>query len=379
MAKVGIVTVYTGFNYGSSLQAYATKIILKNMGYEAVLLGQSGSIVQGRDIRVKKIIDIGMRVLAHPSTYKKIKSFQTSPSAAATEKTKELFNMFTDVYLNPQVKKWSELKRLAKRDDYVAFLCGSDQIWNADALYVDPFYYLRFAPVAKRIAFSPSFGRERIPTYNKRVIAKYLEEIPILSVREKSGVRIINDLVNKKSVCLLDPTIIISKDEWVDTLNIVRGRNDYILAYFLNRPSDRAVECIKAIAKDTNRKVIALPYRNIHEEWFDEAVIAGPFDFVELVANSAFILTDSFHGVAFSINFQIPFYVFERQYGAASNQSERIHSLLEIVSLEDRFEPITQDFNAPINFTSLEQRLEKERQTAKEYLYESIGKVIYGS
>ena len=170
MKKIGIATVFTGYNYGSSLQAYATKQLLKKIGYDGVVLGQYGSLVPGRDIRLNKIVTMAVRVAIHPSARKNIKVYRESPAAVPTDETKALFNDFTQKFIEPEMKRWNELERIAKKDEYLAFLCGSDQIWNGDALYVDPFYYLQFAPFQKRIAFAPSFGRERVAEYNRRSI-----------------------------------------------------------------------------------------------------------------------------------------------------------------------------------------------------------------
>lgn len=373
MKKIGIATVFTGFNYGSSLQAFATKYFIESMGFEAVLLGQSGSIIPGRDVRIKKIIMMGIRFIIYPNARKNIKVYRESPAAIPTDQTKKLFNNFVKEFIKPKMKKWGELKSLALNDEYIAFLCGSDQIWNADALYVDPFYYLQFAPIYKRIAFSPSFGREKVASYNKKVITKYIKSIPTLSVREESGVILIRELTNRQSEHLLDPTLMLSKNEWNDALKIRKNDDKYILAYFLNTPTIKAIKTIKSISKKTGSRIIALPKRENKEDWFNESKESGPKEFVELIANATFVCTDSFHGTAFAINYNIPFFVFDRQYGTATKQSARIESLLKLVDMELRFNPEEDNLNE-LDFTFANDVLNDERKKVKEYLKKSIEK-----
>lgn len=252
--KIGISTVHTGFNYGSALQAYASKVILQELGYQGINISLKGSLIKGRDVRIKKIAVIAIRLLRQPHNIKKrVSIYSDNLSKSYSEQTKVLFNNFRLNKINPYSCTWNQLKRIAKSDDFKAFLCGSDQVWNSEALYVDPQYYLRFAPKVKRIAFSPSFGRDKVADYNKSIIKKYIMDIPNLSVREESGVSIIKELTNKDAAHLIDPTLMLDGTKWDQYLELQEDISDtenYILAYFLNEPSDYAKECIKKLAQE---------------------------------------------------------------------------------------------------------------------------------
>lgn len=374
MKKVGVSTVFTGFNYGSSLQAYATKVILKNNGFEGIILGQKGSLIKGRDVRIKKLCSMFFRALIHPKARKTIKAYKENPTAVPTEETKILFRDFTERYIRPDYRTWRELKKIGKSSDYIGFLCGSDQIWNGDTLYVDPFYYLRYAPVEKRIAFSPSFGRDKISDYNIRLIKKYISDFNYLSVREESGVEIVKRLTNQNAIHLLDPTLMISSKQWDKELEIKTYNNDdlYILAYFLNEPSENAQKTLRNLSKSINAKILAIPYRKEKKKWFDYTINVGPKEFVENVKNTSFICTDSFHGTAFAINYHIPFYTFERQYGSAGKQSARVISLLEKLSLMERFNPIDCMDEKIVDYEKCEEVLQMERKKAINYLNNAL-------
>ncbi len=367
--KIGIATVFTGFNYGSALQAFATKTLLMSMGYNVDVLKLSGSLVPGRDIRLKKLITVLFRSVVNAGGVKALKNYGESISKPLSAKSIESFQRFTDFNISPREIKYKDLKEAAYSDEYCAFLCGSDQVWNSAVLYVDPFYYLRFAPIEKRIAFAPSFGRDFIPDYNIKKIKKYVSEIEHKSVREETGAEIIEKLTGDTAQVLIDPTLVISAEEWTDNLKLRnQEKQKYILAYFLDEPSQKAKDFVTEISKKYDMPVIALPYDFDGMPWSENIVDAGPSEFVSYVKNASFVCTDSFHGTAFSLNFNIPFYTFEREYGNADKQSARIQSILNIVSLSERYEPKETEACFEISFEDANCLLEKERKKAKKYL-----------
>lgn len=378
MKKVGIATVYTGYNYGSALQAYAVKQILENIGYESELLGVRGSLIPGRDVRLKKLVVIATRSLLH---FKNLRNnfdiYRNSISKSMSDKSIELFKNFTRQYLNPQLYSYTQLKEIGKSKDYNAFVCGSDQIWNSSTFYVDPLYYLKFAPSIKRIAFSPSFGRDYIPAYNKKRIAKNIAEFSSISVREDSGAEIVQALIGKTPPVLMDPTLVLTAEQWTEQLQIdnVESQEDYILSYFLNKPNAKALDFMNEAASTTGLKIITLPFPISYINALTECRDAGPRDFVSLVKGAKMVCTDSFHGTAFSLNYNIPFYTYERNYGNAENQCTRILSLLNKTNLQDRYENVRFHDWYDIDFSGANAVLHKERQKALNYLRNAIMEV----
>ena len=376
MKKIGISSVHTGFNYGSSLQSYATKMILDELGYKGVNISMKGSLIKGRDVRVKKILILSFRLLNQIKTIsKRIDIYIKNIRKPYSEETKKMFLDFRTHYIQPYYCSWANLRKLAKREDFKAFLCGSDQIWSGEALYVDPQYYLRYAPKSKRISFAPSFGNDKVANFNKKVIAKYINGIPSISVREDSGVDIVKELTGRDAVRLIDPTLVLDKDKWSKYFELDKidfSNENYILAYFLSEPSNHAKDYIIRLSKKTNSKVIALPYLRDDSDWFDDVPNAGPIEFVNYVKNAKYVCTDSFHGTAFSIIYQVPFFTFDRQYGNAVSQSTRVTSFLKLVSLNSRFNPSFEAIDAPIDFTKSQSVLESEREKSRSYLLEAI-------
>lgn len=385
MKKISITTVYTGFNYGSSLQAYASKEYLSSLGYEAEILWYRDGFIKGRDFRLKKLLIMFLRTFWRPSLFRKtFSTYKKSLQKEISEDVKKAFLEFTDSKLQVKKYSWSGLKAYARNDNVLACICGSDQIWNATNVYIDPIFYLLFAPRQKRIAYAPSFGKSEIPKYNKEIIRTYVSEFDYLSVREEQGATIIADLIGTDAPVLIDPTLLLDKNDWLNMVGNLQTckRGEYILLYFLDEPSSSAIQYIKRLIEVYNYSIIAIPYQHSEFANFDccYTVCAGPLEFIDLVSKASFVCTDSFHGTAFSINLNIPFLTFKRDYGTAADQSSRIVSLLNKLGLKERFisemeskEEINLEYQ--MYFENSNRLLANERQKAKEYLLNSIAAI----
>lgn len=372
MKKVILTTVFSGYNYGSSLQALAGKMILNELGYDCLLVAQK-SLVKGRDIRIKKLLTILLRsfILKNKSGTESLSTYQNSYNKTMIGDSISRFNRFTYTYLQPNYLSSTGMSLAAKKA--VACFAGSDQIWNSSTLYVDPMYYLRFAPIEKRIAFAPSFGRDFIADYNKEKMSHWIGEFAHLSVREDSGIKLVKEMTGREAIHLVDPTLMINGDTWKKTLAIKNKGCNYILAYFLDKPSDSACKAIAELKKCLNCKVIGIPYQFDDMNYCDEVVPTGPIEFLDFVNNAKCVLTDSFHGTAFSINLHTPFYVFGRAYGTAHSQNSRVESILKKMNMLDRFEPkdVCSQYDK-IDFVYSEYILTEERKKAREYISNAL-------
>lgn len=372
MEKVLLTTVFSGYNYGSSLQVLATKTILKELGYDCRLVAMK-SLIKGRDIRIKKLITILIRswLIRGKNGANALSTYKGSYNKVMIGDSVTRFEQFTNEYLEPHYMSWNSMKRLAK--ECVACFAGSDQIWNSSTMYVDPMYYLRFAPAEKRIAFAPSFGRDFVAEYNKKKMSKWISDFAYLSVREDSGVRLIKDLTGRDAIHLIDPILMVKGETWKKTLNLQDKQENYILTYFLDKPSESARKAIAELKETLKCEVIAIPYQFDDMSYCDKVVPTGPIEFLDLINNAKCVLTDSFHGTAFSINLHTPFYVFGRNYGTAHSQNSRIESILKMMNMQDRFEQkdIVGQLKA-INFEVSEQILSDERNKSRNYIINTI-------
>ena len=301
MNKILLTTLFSGYNYGSSLQAFASRILIEELGYTCKLVARK-SIVKGRDIRLGKLFTILWRTLLTVDT-KTLKAYKSS-----YQKT-----------------------------------------------------------------LATSMGHDFVAKYNEKKLRKWISEIKHLSVREDSGVKLIKELCGREALHLLDPTLLLNGETWRKKLEIQKQNNKYILAYFLDAPSRQAKCCINNLKKKYQCDVIAIPYEHEDMSYATNVVPTGPLEFLSLVDNAVAVVTDSFHGTAFSINLHTPFFVFDRNYGAAHSQSSRVISLLKKVGLMERYEP-SEEANTEINldFTHSDEILTAEREIAKRYLQESV-------
>ena len=369
--KVLLTTVFSGYNYGSSLQALAGKTILKELGYDCQLVAMK-SLVKGRDIRLKKLLTILVRslMLRGKNGSKSLSIYQNSYNKTMIGDSASLFIRFSDEYLQPNYLSWDGMKKAAK--EAVACFAGSDQIWNSSTMYVDPMYYLRFAPAEKRVALAPSFGRDFVADYNKEKIGKWISEFAYLSVREDSGVKLIKEMTGREAIQLVDPTLMVDGETW-NILGIDDKESNYILAYFLDKPSELARKAITELRAALKYEVIAIPYQFDDMSYCDKMVSSGTIEFLDLINNAKCVLTDSFHGTAFSINLHTPFYVFSRAYGTAHSQNSRVESILKKVKMQARFEPkdVLVQYDQ-IDFAYSESVLIEERKNAREYISNAL-------
>ncbi|MBT9889880.1 polysaccharide pyruvyl transferase family protein [Bacteroides xylanisolvens] len=370
--KVLLTTVFSGYNYGSSLQALAGKTILKELGYDCQLVAMK-SLVKGRDIRLKKLLTILVRslMLRGKNGSKSLSIYQNSYNKTMIGDSASLFIRFSDEYLQPNYLSWDGMKKAAK--EAVACFAGSDQIWNSSTMYVDPMYYLRFAPAEKRVALAPSFGRDFVADYNKEKIGKWISEFAYLSVREDSGVKLIKEMTGREAILLVDPTLMVDGETWKNILGIDDKESNYILAYFLDKPSELARKAITELRAALKYEVIAIPYQFDDMSYCDKMVSSGTIEFLDLINNAKCVLTDSFHGTAFSINLHTPFYVFSRAYGTAHSQNSRVESILKKVKMQARFEPkdVLVQYDQ-IDFAYSESVLIEERKNAREYISNAL-------
>ena len=367
-SKVLLTTVFSGYNFGSSLQALAGKTILKELGYECEVVAQK-SLVKGRDIRLGKLFTILTRslLLRGKSGSKALSTYQGSYNKTMIGDSAERFARFTAEVLQPRYLSWSSLKKEAT--DCVACFAGSDQIWHSSTMYVDPMYYLRFAPAEKRVAFAPSFGRDFVAAYNKTKMSKWIGEFAHLSVREDSGVTLIKEMTGKEAVQLIDPTLMVDGETWKRTLGIADRTENYILAYFLDKPSDKARNAILELKDALHCEVIGIPYQFNDMGYCDKVVPTGPIEFLDLINNAKCVLTDSFHGTAFSIIFKKNFYsIMDKR-----TPNTRITSLLSTLGISDRACGFNEIKVLPdIDYTKVDYILNEKRQEAMSFLETSL-------
>lgn len=362
--KIALMTWFEYENFGTVLQASALYNVLKsNFGHTDII-----------DYRTRKphwvnsfsYKDALVRRLNRKKELVRYSSIERS----------KLFDSYIrdNITVTNPVNSYPELVML--NDEYDAFVCGSDQIWTPDS--GDLNYYLPFVNTPqKRIAYAPSFGLSRVDDNRlEKAIAKELTKFDHLSSREIQGVEIVKKISGRESTLVADPTLLLTKEEWQAYLNLDRkGRTlkprSYVLCYFLG-DFRNYTDSVREVSKSLNLPVKVIPI------WKEQGngnigYEVGPKEFVELFLNAGYVCTDSFHGVAFSVNFNIPFSVFRRFSDKdPRSQNSRIISFLEITGLSARLHDAKTKADLQCDFTEPNRLLSNLRNDSYQYLHNAL-------
>lgn len=375
MKKVAIVNRTNLKNYGSVLQVYALCEAVRDLGNEAEVIWEAGNLSTNYDFRPNKIVKTGLKLLTHPQLMKStFSNIQYVQQHVISEATIRLFDDFVESHIR---RSFYPAKMMNKRNvgkQYDKFICGSDQIWCTTTLYVDPLMYLRFAPKEKRIAYAPSLGRDYIPNYNKREMKKYILDIPDVSVREFTGQKLIRELTGRDVPVVLDPTLLVEKNCWDSVKASSNADSDYVLCYFLSTPTEKTQVKLLEHIRQLKKTVIALNSRLEYLEGHVDVVYpdCGPQEFISFVENANCVITDSYHGMLFSIIYHKQFWSIEREYGEF-DQSSRQLSVLDMLGLQNRYCRDSDELiQERIDYTTVEQILLTEREKSLDFLRKAL-------
>lgn len=327
-------------NYGSALQCYATKTFLQKNGFECDVLYEYSYGYEKLKNRIKYLLKIALYSFRYRGFSKnriEIKRSESKPGLS--KESKFQIDWFCEIVLRPRGLEYGLLKDKRFANEYDYFIAGSDQIWGGGYL-VQPFMFLEFAPDKKKIALCPSFGTDTIKEFNRKHFKKSISKFSRLSVREKSGQKIISELTGREVPILSDPVMLLDADEWHDfAKNSSVKQQKYIFAHFLGIPNKYIIQFINQIALEFALSIICFANNySVYDTLKAHTFVDGtPYDYVSLIENASFVFTDSFHTSHFSIIFNRNFYTFERNYGHKNKQSTRIHNLLSTYECSERF------------------------------------------
>lgn len=372
MKKVALMTWSQYHNFGTSLQVTASTFTMKKLGYQVDVVNYIP--------HAKLVTLIDYRNINHYTgkIKKKIKN-RKSKSIIDQDREKAFVNFLNkNISLTDKCKTDSDLFLLNER--YDAFVCGSDQIW-APSIFNDKYFLSFVERPQKMIAYAPSIGLSKIEDpYVKNRMAENIGRFEHLSVREAQGAKLIKEICNKEAKVVLDPTLLLTANEW-DTMSITKTENNpYILCYFLGTNKynwNHAYE----LSKKTDIPLKIIPVYNAdYERGYIVADGIGPGEFLSLVKNASMICTDSFHGTTFSIIYNKPFYTYERFSSKdENNQNSRIYNILKLLELEDRLVKNTKVIPSnPLvcDYTIANKQLELRRNDSKEYLKKALSEAV---
>lgn len=374
--RVGIATLHTAINYGVYLQAYAMQRKVEDFGYDAEIIHYvkrtESASSSSKSSKIK-------RLLLHPIQTKKIINNKIMKSGENFTRRSFAFSKFAsgNFRLTRLCNDMADAEEIGKK--YDACVCGSDQIWNPVHTDCNPYYFLQFIPPEKRIAYAPSVACEEIPEKYLENFKNYISSFSSISVRETSGAELVEKITGRKCESTVDPTLLYNRDFWNKfALKEKLSDEPYIFCYFLGG-TDIHKKAIEKISKALGKKIIFSPFDSeINNLKTGEKIYADVAEFLTLVRDADFVLTDSFHGMAFSVNFRKSFAVVKRADTDAGKHT-RVNDFLTKINLADRIvtDENIESFNfSEINYEDSEKVLQKWIKSSEDYFENSLKKVL---
>lgn len=364
-------------NFGSVLQVYALCETVRQLGYDSEVVWQSGNMSRDFDIRPNKVIKTGLKLLLHPGLiWSTIKTIRAARTVTIEPEKVRLFDNFVAKNFRQSLYSPDEIEEVAASDKYSKFVCGSDQVWATTTLYPDPMMYLRFAPREKRIAYAPSLGRNYIPNYNRKTIQEYVNGIDCASVREDSGRLLLKELTGRDIPVVADPTLLMCSQEWDAIKADMELPENYALCYFLDEPSQVVKDAICKYVRDNNKKIVVLGHLEGIDLPEDDIIspMAGPAEFLTITSKADMVITDSYHGMLFAINYHRNFWSVERNYGQY-DQSSRQLTVLNRLNLEYRYVKNNFEFtDVSIDYEYVQARIDEFVNYSLNYLKTALDK-----
>lgn len=378
MKKIGLCLAYSGQNYGMLLQAYATQQILEEKGYDTEIINYIA------DKKRKLRLDPGLLVVAWNRLVKRLKTAPKSEPLDLVHRQNKhdriaASNTFRNNHLHNIVDyRGIDALKKAGSENYDAVLVGSDQQWLPLVAFSN-FRTMRFVPDhIPKLTYSASFGVSKLPRYTRRAAGQFLNRLDHISVREASGKEIVESVSRKQATLVLDPTYLLNAQQWAERMPIERPMEEpYVLCYFLGN-NEESKKAARAYAVKKGLKLVTIlsdeSQSPIDVSFADKVITGkGPDAFLNLIRHAEYVMTDSFHGIAFSIIHSRQFFVFYRNKPTDKNsRNTRIDNILNTFNILNRLVSNPADWleNEPaaIDYSALDDILDRRRNESMAYL-----------
>lgn len=370
MKKIGILTFHRAENFGAVMQAFALQTIVERIDKsetDVEIIDYIQTNIE-KEYQLIKIQTASASILLR-STIKSIIYFPTNLLR------KLHYHKFRNKYLKLSQEIYWNKDDINSKD---IFITGSDQIWNSEIIGNDDIYYLNFeGKASKKIAYAASFGKEKITPEEYLSFKQNIQEFSSISIREQSTANKIYEHFGKKYTVTLDPSMLLTSEEWIAVLQLKnryplkKSKKAQILIYRLG-VSPLLIDISKKISLYT-KSVATFVGASFKGKAFTCRLNLSmkPIKLMQKIYDADYVITDSFHGTAFSIIFNKDFFVIPDPH-----RSARIDNLLELCNLKDRkIENINQvilDDTLHINYQNVNRIIENERKNSIRFLEEAL-------
>lgn len=366
--KIGMLTFSYSSNPGSVLQTYALQDTIFDMGYNASIVNyqkiQAGKPIIGETVfvgsvkswTVKKIAEWIARMVAYPLRMSKYEKF------------------FKTYYKNFNPKRITRDDLPFVEKEYDKFVVGSDQVWNYDSPNVDDTHFLDFvSDSSKKISYAASFGKKGVPEEKREDAKRFISDFASISVREEEGVGIVSDLTGKAAEFVLDPSLLLDKERY-HQMAIKPMKKKYVFLY-LREESPQLEKFAKDLAKCYGLTVVKVIKHWLCNKQGKGYYAVGPRQWLGYMENADFVVTNSFHGICFSLNFEREFYISMLKDSKIVTNS-RLQGILDQFGLKKRGIDEIEDLKEldKIDYEKVNELKAKRREHSLKYLKEALEK-----
>lgn len=334
---VGIIThYYKSLNYGGNLQAYALTYLLNFKGVNAQQICYTKSEnIKHKSLIVKIFNPVKVSRYVLRKIYCRVEDRKHKNDLILRRNAILKFNSECIKHTDKVCGRTNAQEFV---NDFDVFIVGSDQVWNP--LWCDDVFLLNFVPQDKiKLSYAAGVSARELTSKQVDMFKQALKTYTAISVRESNGVKLLQPLTNKKVENVIDPTLLLTANEWDKICSSEIVDQKYIFCYFLGGVG-KYKKLITKFAKKNNLKIVNLPhlcgYQFSDERFADYKLYeVSPADFISLIKHAEYVFTDSFHASVFSHIYKRNFFVFNRKGFKAMN--DRIYSLTDLFDTGDRF------------------------------------------
>ena len=385
MKKIGCVIAYRKghTNYGTSLVGYSLVRKLRELGFDIEIINYVKRLTLFEKLRylANAFMCGGLRKLLIRRRVGDAIN-ENSDYGEGLRKRTEVVEAYKSRKLEPLFRQYVGFKSLREGSvKYRAIVVGSDQVWTPMSLPNKYFNLLFAADQVRKVAYASSFGVSEIPWFQRKATGKYLDRFYRIGVREVRGKEIVEELSKKEAKVVADPTLLLSASEWEEEARESRfGSGDpYIFVYLLG-PNQDGRKAARELKQRTGLRIITLKHMDEYvaedetfgDEWpYD----VDPNDFVRLISKASYVITDSFHCSAFSIQFHRRFMTFYRfRQGSSQGRNSRIDSLFSVLGISrDRiYSGDVGHIDDEVDWKEVDKRLKTLRQDSIGFLKEAL-------
>lgn len=347
MKKVGILTYHRSINYGAMLQAYALRYTIQKLGHDAEVIDY-GKIGQERFFFWSTF---SPKAIAGSIINNFLRLFGERQRLAT-------FNKFSEEVIGISQKHYYTKDELtADLSHYQSLVTGSDQVWHPLICEDDMSYFLDF-PISdnQKIAYAPSFGVKKLTDKQQKKYTPFLQHIGHLSIREEAGAEILKHLLNKEVPLVADPTLLCDATEWDEIAISPARKKKYILFFTILGDPKGSVEFVFSLSRKFGYEIVKIgSIRDLANWRYHSGRAAGPREFLGLVREAEFVVTNSFHGTVFSIIYRRNFFTFLNN----NDRNSRLESITRILGLETQLKKgkCTLLENLTVDYSQAEERL----------------------